>query len=73
MTQPPIKNLFAGIPQEIPAEISEILLKTPDFHLERIISAGQATPMGQWYDQETREWVVLLTGAAGLSGQVCLQ
>jgi cupin 2 domain-containing protein len=62
----PINNLFAGIPKNIPQEITEILLKTPGFHLERIISAGQATPMGQWYDQETHEWVVLLSGSAGL-------
>ncbi len=66
MPQPPIKNLFAGVPEEISAEIIEILLKTPAFHLEHIISAGQATPEGQWYDQETHEWVLLLTGAAGL-------
>ncbi len=66
MPQPPINNLFAGIPESIPAEITEILLKTPGLRLERIISAGQATPMGQWYDQETHEWVVLLSGSAGL-------
>jgi cupin 2 domain-containing protein len=64
--QPPANNLFSGIPGEVPQEIMEVLLKTPDFHLERIISAGQATPPGQWYDQETHEWVVLLAGAAAL-------
>ncbi len=66
MSQPPVTNLFAGIPQKISAEVTEVLLKTPAFHLERIISAGQATPPGQWYDQETHEWVALLSGAAGL-------
>ena len=66
MPQPPINNLFAGIPENIPEEIIEILLKTPGFHLERIVSAGQATPEGEWYDQETHEWVVLLSGSAGL-------
>ncbi len=66
MSQPQSNNLFAGIPETIPEEIIEILLKTPGFYLERLISAGQATPMGQWYDQETHEWVVLLSGAAGL-------
>ncbi len=64
--QPPLNNLFSGIPDIIPAELVEILLKTPGFQLERIVSGGQATPGGQWYDQETHEWVVLLTGAAGL-------
>jgi cupin 2 domain-containing protein len=62
----PAGNLFTGIPETIPQEIIEILLKTPAFHLERIVSAGQATPPGQWYDQETHEWVLLLSGAAGL-------
>ena len=66
MPQPQLHNLFAGIPVEIPDEIIEVLLKTPGFQLERIVSAGQATPMGQWYDQETHEWVVLLSGTAGL-------
>ncbi len=66
MPQPPPTNLFSAIPKEIPQEIIEVLLKTPGFHLERIISAGQATPPGEWYDQETHEWVVLLTGAAAI-------
>ena len=66
MPQQPLKNLFAGIPGTVLQEISEIILKTPGFFLERIISAGQATPPGEWYDQETHEWVVLLSGAAAL-------
>jgi cupin 2 domain-containing protein len=59
-------NLFAAIPGEIPAEIFQVLLDTGDFRLERIISCGQATPPGAWYDQDTHEWVVLLRGGAGL-------
>jgi cupin 2 domain-containing protein len=66
LSQPQSHNLFAGIPEIIPEEIIEILLKAPGFYLERIVSAGQATATGQWYDQETHEWVVLLSGAAGL-------
>jgi cupin 2 domain-containing protein len=34
--------------------------------LERIVSAGHATSPGQWYDQDTNEWVVVLSGRAGL-------
>ena len=34
--------------------------------MERIVSSGQATPPGQWRDQETHEWVILLKGRAGL-------
>jgi cupin 2 domain-containing protein len=47
-------------------EISETLLKTKDFKLERIVSLGQATPEGEWYDQDTDEWVMLLSGGARL-------
>jgi cupin 2 domain-containing protein len=61
-----MENLFDGIPAEIPAEIFEVLLDAKNFRLERIVSGGQATPPGEWYDQESHEWVVLLTGAAGL-------
>jgi len=61
-----VPNLFAAIPTEIPEEIFQILLETGNFRLERIVSAGQATPPGKWYDQDTHEWVALLTGSAGL-------
>ncbi len=66
MAQTPVNNIFEGIAEEIPDELIEVLLQTPGFHLERIVSAGQATPPGQWYDQGNHEWVVLLSGAAGL-------
>ncbi len=64
--KPLANNLFAGIPEKIPEEIIDVLLKTPGFNLERIVSAGQATVPGQWYDQETNEWVIILSGSAGL-------
>jgi len=59
-------NLFAPTPAEIPEEIFQVLLETGNFRLERIVSAGQATPPGEWCDQDANEWVALLTGAAGL-------
>ncbi len=59
-------NLFSGIPEDFKDEVVQTLLKTDHFRLERIISSGQATPAGQWYDQETDEWVILLKGGAGL-------
>lgn len=36
------------------------------FWLQRIVSHGQATPPGEWYDQAEDEWVALLAGSAGL-------
>lgn len=54
-------------PAKPPAEeVFEELLRGSQFRMERIISSGQATPKGEWYDQESDEWVVLLTGAARL-------
>lgn len=35
--------------------------------VERIVSTGQASPEGFWYDQAQHEWVVLLAGSAGLA------
>lgn len=61
-----IKNLFENIPSKAGEEIFETLLQTKAFKLERIISTGQATPAGQWYDQDKDEWIVLLSGKAGL-------
>ncbi|MHB8801619.1 MAG: cupin domain-containing protein, partial [Rhodocyclaceae bacterium] len=34
--------------------------------IERIVSTGQASPEGFWYDQPRDEWVLLLSGSAGL-------
>jgi len=59
-------NLFLRIPESFSSEIFETLLRTEHFRLERIISSGQATPPGEWYDQDTNEWVVLFSGSAGL-------
>lgn len=59
-------NLFSPLPDASGKEIFDPLLKTENILLERIVSKGQATPKGEWYDQEKDEWVVLLKGGAGL-------
>ena len=59
-------NLFAPISPEVTEEIFQVLLSTAHFRLSRLVSAGQATPPGEWCDQDTHEWVALLTGSAGL-------
>ncbi len=61
-----IQNLFADIPGELPEELSTELLGTDTFRIERIVSRGQASPPGFWYDQETEEWVLLVSGSATL-------
>lgn len=59
-------NLFANLPAHLPNELFEQLLTGSSFRLERIVSLGHVTPPDQWYDQETSEWVLLLSGAARL-------
>ena len=61
-----LENIFSRIPYFMQDEISETLLKAEHFDLERIVSSGQATPPGEWFDQMTNEWVILLSGSAGL-------
>lgn len=58
-----------GAPQTLPGEAPqeerfEALLERRGVLLERIVSTGQASPPGFWYDAPRDEWVVLLTGAA---------
>ncbi len=48
-------------------EIFESILTTEEILIERIISHGQTTPIGHWYDQQKDEWVILLQGEAQLS------
>lgn len=37
------------------------------WQLERIVSRGQVTAEGQWYDQNQEEWVLVVTGTADLT------
>lgn len=59
-------NLFSNLPAGEPDELVEILAQGSDVRIERIVSTGQASPDGFWYDQDEAEWVVVLKGEAGL-------
>src|SRR5262245_42449829 len=60
-------NLFADLTTAPAAEEQfATLVAGGQVRIERIVSAGQASPPGFWYDQDEAEWVVLLSGAAGL-------
>ncbi len=60
-------NLFAGMPAAGETEQFTQLLSRPGLRIERIVSTGQASPPGFWYDQPQGEWVVVLAGAATLA------
>lgn len=59
-------NLFDPVP-ESPDEWTEGLVRTDAVRIERIVSRGQASPPGFWYDQSEHEWVGLLAGRAVLA------
>lgn len=60
-------NLFGNLPSgQESDERFDMLLARSGIRIERIISTGQASPPGFWYDQDKAEWVVLLQGAAKL-------
>jgi cupin 2 domain-containing protein len=61
-------NLLAPLPDATATagERVDTLLTTPGLRIGRIVSRGQASPPGFWYDQAEAEWVVLLAGSARL-------
>jgi cupin 2 domain-containing protein len=62
-----IGNLLAGLPaQALAEEQVTTLMKRAGLRIERIVSTGQATAEGQWYDQDDDEWVMVVKGSARL-------
>src|SRR5271156_5462099 len=59
-------NMFADLPAPALDEAIIVLAEWPGARIERIVSTGQASPPGFWYDQDQTEWVVVLAGSAGL-------
>lgn len=68
-----VKNIFTPIPDKLPEELIENLLLLDNIRIERIVSKNHSTPVGQWYDQDTDEWVILLQGQAILCYEHLLQ
>ncbi|MDP8298755.1 MAG: cupin [Candidatus Tantalella remota] len=62
-----MKNIFKDIPKELKEELFETILDGDRVRIERIVSEGQATPAGEWIQQEEAEWVILLSEEAELS------
>lgn len=62
-----IENIFTDLPTDLPQELVQTLLQISTLRIERIVSHGHASPEGFWYDQDTHEWVLLMSGAARLS------
>ena len=59
-------NLSAGLPDARTEEQFETLVSDGSVRVERIVSRGQASPPGFWYEQPQREWVLVVAGRAAL-------
>jgi cupin 2 domain-containing protein len=61
-------NLWEDLPGAAPhppaPEAFQVLLSAPGVRVERIVSFGHASTVDFWYDQDEREWLLLLSGAA---------
>ena len=60
-------NLFADIPAKFPDEIFTTILEATNVRIERIVSNGNSSSEGFWYDQDQHEWVVVLKGLARIT------
>ncbi len=60
-------NIFKNIPKQLSEEIFEDIISQDGVKIERIISKGQSTPKGEWYDQDTNEWVIIMKSKAVIS------
>ena len=59
-------NLY-DLPTPLPPdELFIDLIPDRGVKIERIVSCGQATPPGEWLNQELDEWVALLQGEAAI-------
>jgi len=59
-------NLLRDLPVAAAGEIVERLAGNGAVRIERIVSHGEASPEGFWYDQDGAEFVLVLAGAARL-------
>lgn len=64
-----IGNLLRDLPDASREEVTQILATGTDVRIERIVSHGQESDPGFWYDQAESEWLLLMTGSAGLELQ----
>lgn len=61
-----IHNILKDLPDATNKEQITTLFSTTRFRFERIVSLGQSTPEGFWYDQNQYEFVLLLQGSGAL-------
>lgn len=57
-------DFLGNIPETSSNEIFQALAVNKNIKIERIISYGQTSPEGFWYDQKEDEFVLVLKGSA---------
>ena len=55
-------TLLNALPDASHEEITETLIDTSQLRIERIVSQGQCSAPGFWYQQPQAEWVCVLSG-----------
>ena len=61
-----VKNFYQNIPQAVDQEAFDRIVTGQTVQIERIVSFGQRTPLGEWLQAATDEWVMVLKGNARL-------
>lgn len=61
-----MQNLFADVPSGLTEEFVDVIAENDHVRIERIVSNGQSSRDGFWYDQAQTEWVIVLKGEAKL-------
>jgi predicted metal-dependent hydrolase len=67
MASPLKHNVFHDAAACSREEFFETVVAAAGVKLERIVSRGQATAPGEWLAQDANEWVLLISGRAGLA------
>ena len=62
-----VKNIYKLPDKLLQAELFETLLDNDRVLIEKVVSTGQVTPQGEWYDQDKDEWLIVLQGEGELS------
>ena len=60
-------SLVSSLPSKANEESFENLVVGRGIRVERIVSFGQASPEGFWYDQDEAEFVLVLSGRARMT------
>ncbi len=61
-----VENIFEHIAEAGEEEQFDLLFKSPNCRIDRIVSSGHSSPKGFWYDQENDEFILLVQGEAVL-------